>query len=158
MSFHFQAPLCFVAILLVYCILKMPAKDQRNWEDKLKNVDFVGAFTLIVAVLGIIYALDRGSNLAWRDPITLTSFAIGILVFALFIFVELRIAAEPFAPGRIIFERSLFASYLCNLFSFAGWMVRIDRIACFLLISISDILHIGSTRQHSSTLRCISKL
>lgn len=40
----------------------------------------------------------------------------------LFLFIEWRIAAEPFAPGHIILERTLFACYLCNFFSFAGYM------------------------------------
>jgi hypothetical protein len=45
--------------------------------------------------------------------------------------VELKVAAEPFAPGRIVFERSLFACYLCNFFSFAGWLSALFYVPLF---------------------------
>lgn len=46
-------------------------------------------------------------------------------LFALFVYVEMRVASEPFAPGHIIFSRSLFACYLCNFFSFGGWLATL---------------------------------
>jgi predicted MFS family arabinose efflux permease len=40
-------------------------------------------------------------------------------------------ASNPFAPGRIILERSLIASYLCNFFSMAGYMGALFYIPLF---------------------------
>lgn len=40
-------------------------------------------------------------------------------------------ASNPFAPGHIIFERSLIASYLCNFFSMAGYMGTLFYIPLF---------------------------
>lgn len=87
----------------------------------IKRVDFLGAFILVTAVFFLLFGLDRGSNVSWSKPIVIASLSVSIPLFAIFILVEQKFAKEPFAPGRIIFERSLFASYLCNFFSFAGW-------------------------------------
>lgn len=78
-----------------------------------------------------LLGLDRGSNLSWRAPITIASLCISPFLMATFIFVEQKVAAEPFAPGRIIFERSLFSCYLCNLFSFAGWISTLFFLPLF---------------------------
>jgi hypothetical protein len=35
---------------MVYFILELPELDQSHWREKLAKVDFLGAFSLIVAV------------------------------------------------------------------------------------------------------------
>lgn len=86
---------------------------------------------LICAIFTLLLGLDRGSNLSWRAPITIASLCISFLFFAAFVFVEEKIAAEPFAPGRVIFHRKLIACYLCNFFAFAGWMACIFYLPLF---------------------------
>lgn len=49
-SFLGQAPLCLVAFGLVYFILELPKMDQSHWREKLAKVDFLGAFSLVIAV------------------------------------------------------------------------------------------------------------
>jgi predicted MFS family arabinose efflux permease len=68
---------------------------------------------------------------SWSVPIAYVPLALSIPLFAAFIYVEMRIASEPFAPGHIIFERSLFACYLCNFFSFGGWLAAIFYLPLF---------------------------
>lgn len=55
-------------------------------------------------------------------PITIVSMCLAVVLFGIFLCVEVWIAIEPFAPSHIIFDRSLFACYACNFFSFAGYM------------------------------------
>ena len=64
--------------------------------------------------------LDRGSNAAWSDTCVIVFASVSLPLFAIFIFIEIKIASHPFAPGHIIFERSLFASYLTNFFAIAA--------------------------------------
>jgi len=131
-AFLFQAPLCALAFLAVCLILNLPkTKEDVDWKTKLKRIDFVGAFVLIAAVFTLLLALDRGSNVSWRATITLVSLGVSLPLFALFIFVEMRIAKEPFAPGHIIFHKTLFACYLCNFFSFAGYLATIFYIPLY---------------------------
>ena len=124
-AFMFQAPLCLVAIVAVSAVLKLPKIEAADWKTKLRRVDFLGAVILIGAVFTLLLALDRGSNVSWRATITLVSLGVSIPLFAIFILVEMKVAKEPFAPGHIIFDRSLFACYLCNFFSFSGWLAAI---------------------------------
>jgi len=117
-----QAPLCLVAFLAVAIVLKLPKRNEANWREKLKRIDFLGAVILVGAVFCLLFGLDRGSNTTWSSKTTLVTLCTAFPLFALFVFVEVKVAPEPFAPGHIIFERSLFACYLCNFFSFAGWL------------------------------------
>lgn len=123
--FLFQPPLCVIAILAVSLALKLPKRDHSHWKEKLKRIDFLGAIILISAVFMLLLGLDRGSNVSWSNRLTIISLAVSVPLFLAFLFVEVKIAAEPFAPGHIIFERSLVACYLCNFFSFSGYMAAI---------------------------------
>ncbi|MCJ1373392.1 hypothetical protein MMC20_004620 [Loxospora ochrophaea] len=130
-AFLGQAPLCAVALLSVAFVLKLPKKDSSGWKAKLRRVDFPGAVVLVAAVFTLLLGLDRGSNVAWSSPITIASLCVSFPLFISFVLVEQYYAAEPFAPGHIIFERSLFACYLCNFFSFGGWLSALFYIPLF---------------------------
>ncbi|KAL1880979.1 hypothetical protein Plec18167_003519 [Paecilomyces lecythidis] len=124
-AFLAQVPLCILAFIAVSIMLKVPARDKTDWKTKLRRIDFLGAVVLVGAVLGFLVGLDRGSNVSWKLPITIISLSVSIALFALFVIVEVYVAAEPFAPGHIIFDRSLFACYACNFFSFGGWLAAL---------------------------------
>jgi predicted MFS family arabinose efflux permease len=130
-AFLGQAPLCLVAFVAVVFALKLPAREQKDWRTNLGRIDFLGALVLVSAVFCLIFGLDRGSNESWSLPISYAPLIASIFAFALFVFVERNIAAEPFAPGHIIFERSLFSCYLCNFFSFGGWLAILYYIPLF---------------------------
>lgn len=120
-SFLAQGPLCICAFIAVALVLHLPRQDHSHWKEKVMKVDFLGAAILIVAVCGLLVGLDRGSNVSWSDPITIAGLATSPL-FIVFVLVERYVAKHPFAPGRIILNKSLFACFLCNFFSFSGWL------------------------------------
>lgn len=130
-AFLAQAPMCAAAFLSVALVLKLPEQESSDWKTKLRRIDFLGAFLLVAAIFLLLLGLDRGSNDSWSAPITITSLCISFPLFLLFIVVELKLAAEPFAPGRIIFKRGLVACYLCNFFAFGGWMTVLFYIPLF---------------------------
>jgi predicted MFS family arabinose efflux permease len=53
------------------------------------------------------------------------------VAFVTFAFVEMEWASEPFAPKRIIVNRSLIASYLVNFFGIASGFTMIFYIALY---------------------------
>ncbi|PHH91922.1 hypothetical protein CDD83_9789 [Cordyceps sp. RAO-2017] len=120
-SFIAQTPLCAAAWLAVYFVLDLPPTSHDHWLSKLRRVDFLGALTLVSAVFALLVGLDSGPNLGWTNPVTISSLGLTIPLFALFILTEVRIAANPFAPARIIFDPNLFACYLANFFGNAGY-------------------------------------
>ncbi|KAL9620207.1 MAG: hypothetical protein Q9160_005216 [Pyrenula sp. 1 TL-2023] len=130
-AFFFQVPLCLIAFVVVLLYLNLPRKDSSDWRTNLKRIDFLGAFFLVLAVFSLLLGLDRGSNEAWSLPISYGPLIGSIVLSAIFVLVETRYAAEPFAPGHIIFNRSLFASYACNFFSFAAAMSALYYLPLF---------------------------
>ena len=123
--------MCAAAFSSVALVLKLPKQESSHWKTKLRRIDFLGASVLVTAIILLLLGLDRGSNDSWSAPITITSLCISFPLFFLFVFVELKLAAEPFAPGRIIFKKSLVACYLCNFFAFGGWMTVLFYIPLF---------------------------
>ncbi|KAI8671380.1 MFS domain-containing protein [Fusarium keratoplasticum] len=121
-SFLGQVPLCFVAFIAVYFVLDLPPVSHDHWLTKVRQIDFLGAFTLVIAVVALLAGLDSGSNLGWSHIITIIALSLAPVFFGLFLFVEMKVAPNPFAPGHIIFDRSLFACYLVNFFGVAGQM------------------------------------
>lgn len=98
----------------------MPRPSHSRWLDKVRKIDFLGAFVLVLAVVALLVGLDSGSNLGWSHLVTVVSLALAPALFALFVLVEVKVATHPFAPGHIIFDRGLFPCYLANFFGVAG--------------------------------------
>lgn len=121
-AFLVQAPLSAVAFIAVFFVLNLPARESEDWRKNLRRIDFLGAIVLIGAVFTLLLALDRGSNVSWTIPMAYVPLAISIPLFVAFVFVEMKVAVEPFAPGHIIFNRTMIACFLANFFSLSGWM------------------------------------
>lgn len=115
-----QAPLCAIASLVLYLCLKLPPRPHDHWLDKVKRIDFMGAISLVAAIFAVLVGLDSGSNLGWSHRMAIIPLAVSPALFAIFVYIEMRVASHPFAPGHIIFERSKFACYLANFFGVAG--------------------------------------
>ncbi|OOQ91150.1 MFS multidrug transporter [Penicillium brasilianum] len=130
-AFLAQFPMCILAFIAVSFMLKLPAQENSHWKDKLRRIDFLGAIVLIGAILGFLLGLDRGSNVSWTLPLTVASLSVSVVLFIAFILVEIYLAAEPFAPGHIIFNRTFFALYGCNFFSFGGWLAALFYIPLY---------------------------
>jgi hypothetical protein len=120
--------MCLISLVAVAYLLHLPQRDQMHWKSKLQRIDFLGAILLLCAVGATLVGLDRGSNVSWSNKVTIICLAVAFPLFLAFILVEIYVALEPFAPGHIIFEKSLIAAYICNFFSFAGWLAALFYI------------------------------
>lgn len=92
--------------------------------------------------------LDRGSNVGWNDTITITCCSLSIPLLAVFVFVEMKVAAFPFAPGHIIFERSVVASYIVNFLSLAGHLSGIFYVPLYLQVCAQILDRISQYRSN----------
>ncbi|KNZ77606.1 hypothetical protein J132_04973, partial [Termitomyces sp. J132] len=131
-AFLLQFPLTLMAIASVSFGLHLPKSGPSDFSTKLKRVDFAGSLALIITVFSLLFGLDHGGNISWSDSVTMLSFSSFALFFILFGAIELRIASEPFAPKRIIFNRSLIAGYLVNFFGIAAGMNLIFHVSLYL--------------------------
>ncbi|QPC65020.1 hypothetical protein HYE67_007251 [Fusarium culmorum] len=130
-SFLSQVPLCFVAFVAVYFVLDLPSVEHDHWFSKIRKVDFLGALTLVTAVIALLVGLDSGSNRGWSHNITIIALSLTPVLFGLFVFVELKVVSYPLAPGHVIFDRALFSSYMVNFSAVAGQTSVIFYIPLF---------------------------
>ncbi|KAH6908827.1 membrane transporter [Coprinopsis sp. MPI-PUGE-AT-0042] len=106
--------------------------SRGNLHEKIKRVDFAGAITLLLTVSLLLVGLDRGGDLGWHDNIARYSM-IGFAVFgALLVFIEFEWAQHPFAPKRVIINRSMIASYLVNLFGIGAQFQVLFHVPLYL--------------------------
>ena len=49
-AFIGQFPLTLIASTIVYLVLDLPKSEDSNWLEKLRRIDFLGAFSLVIAV------------------------------------------------------------------------------------------------------------
>lgn len=129
-GFLCQGPVCVLAMTAVALVLRLPVQEQNHWKEKVRKIDFLGAGVLITAVFGLLLGLDRGSNVSWSHPVTIAGLSLTPL-FVVFVLVEKYVATNPFAPGHIVFNQSLFACYLCNFFAFGGWLAALFLIPLY---------------------------
>lgn len=90
---------------------------------KLK-IDWFGAFTLVGAVVSLMFALEMGGNqYSWNSFLIISLFIIFIVLFTLFIFIERKVQ-EPIIPLSL-FKKQLFAATQGVAFFYNGAFIVI---------------------------------
>ncbi|KAF8960437.1 member of the major facilitator superfamily [Flammula alnicola] len=130
-SFLLQVPITIVAIIAVSLALHLPKIESGDFTAKLKRVDFGGAISLVLTIFFLLFALDRGGDISWNDHYTISSLVAFGIFFLAFAFIEMEFASEPFAPKRIIVNRSLIASYLVNFFGIASAFTMLFHVSLY---------------------------
>lgn len=121
-----------MAILSVSLSLHLPEVESGNFRDKIRRVDGFGALTLIISVFLLLVGMDRGGNIGWDDPYARYSLVAFTFFATLLVYIEFAWAKEPFAPKRIIVNRSLIASYLVNFLAVAGALMLVFHVPLYL--------------------------
>ncbi|KAJ3168162.1 hypothetical protein HDU88_001600 [Geranomyces variabilis] len=91
-----------VAAALVAYSLKLPT-PEGSWSSKLKRIDFWGMILLATSLTCLLLALSWGGNEApWASAQVIVTLACGVIALIAFVYVEARVAAEPFIPMRLL--------------------------------------------------------
>ena len=123
---------CLIAIAAIGLLLHLPQRQsEMPWRKQLPRIDILGALLLILTISGLLFGLDRGSNVSWRSPLTIGSLCATIPLSAAFLVVEKRFAVEPFTPGHVIFDKALFACYAHNFFMYAAFTALVFYLPLF---------------------------
>jgi predicted MFS family arabinose efflux permease len=89
--------------------------------ERLKNIDYLGAGTIVLAVVCFLLATSMGGNSrAWSDPLVYGLLIFSIILSALFCYIEANIALNPLMPWPIISSRTPLACSLANFFVIMG--------------------------------------
>ncbi|KAJ5594959.1 uncharacterized protein N7459_001167 [Penicillium hispanicum] len=115
-AFLIQIPFLLISCILVAVKIKIPVKETD--EAKIKRVDFLGAITLVLALVTLLLGLNTGGNqVPWTHPLVLTSLPLSVVFLGLFIYVETRVALEPIVPVKLLLDRTVAAACLTNWFT-----------------------------------------
>jgi MFS family permease len=115
-AFLIQVPLLAISCVLVLWKVKVPPKEAN--EAKLRQVDFLGAITLVATLVLLLLGLNAGGNqVAWTHPLVLTSLPLSAVSLGVFVYIEANVAAKPVIPVRLLLDRTVFSACLTNWFS-----------------------------------------
>jgi hypothetical protein len=112
-------PFVIVSALLVVFTVKVPVKETE--KSLLKRIDFLGAGTLVVALILFLLGLNSGGNqVPWTHPLVLVSLPMAAVFLGFFIYVEDKVASEPIIPVRLLLDRTVLSACLTNWFTTMG--------------------------------------
>ncbi|WVQ70843.1 hypothetical protein IAR50_000368 [Cryptococcus sp. DSM 104548] len=132
-AFWFQIPILLLAVYLVYTNVRytIPASptsgsatpngsSAQTPYQLFKRIDFMGCILLAGWVGSSLVAVSLKTNstaadaLDWGHPIILSLFSASAVLFVLFLFVELKWAAEPVMPFELLVSRTPVAVAINN--------------------------------------------
>ncbi|KAJ1987594.1 hypothetical protein GGI26_005869 [Coemansia sp. RSA 1358] len=101
-----------VAITLVILFMRLP-RPHGSVVEKLKQIDFIGTFTVVSGVILIQLALIwSGQEYPWKSAAVIISLVLGVILLFAFAVVEWKLAVEPIMPMRLF--KSLNARLVVN--------------------------------------------
>lgn len=116
-AFALQIPLTVLAVLLVFLTVKIPVSQNETTDDKFKRIDILGATSLLISIILLLFALNSGGNsVSWTSPLVLTTLPLSLIILVAFIYIEDR-AEEPIIPVRLLLNRTVWSSCLTNWFT-----------------------------------------
>ncbi|WP_394846568.1 DHA2 family efflux MFS transporter permease subunit [Pendulispora brunnea] len=103
--FLVNLPIGLISIPLARAVLRETPPGTKG------NVDVAGAVLVTASAMSLVYALVAGATHAWTSPAVLVPAFATVVLLAVFIVVELRVA-QPILPLRILRIRSLMVGNL----------------------------------------------
>jgi EmrB/QacA subfamily drug resistance transporter len=114
----------FAAVALVGALLLLakPAVTERP------RLDIPGTVTVSAAVFAIVYGFAHVESTSWTNPVVLGSMAAGVVLLAVFVWLEARVA-HPLLPLRLVLDRTRGGSFL------AVFVIGMGMFSIFLFLT-----------------------
>ncbi|NUU60285.1 MDR family MFS transporter [Paenibacillus agri] len=123
--FYINLPIGVVAIFLIATSYKESITHSKQ------RIDWGGAFTLVSAIICLMFALELGGNqYAWDSPMILGLFAGFAVLLIAFILIE-RVAAEPVISFAMFGKRLFATSSITAFFYGSAFIVATIYIPIF---------------------------
>ncbi|KAI1111373.1 aminotriazole resistance protein [Nemania sp. NC0429] len=93
--------LIFEGLLQVLAVFLLPASPRdRNipWSTLVSRTDLLGSLLSLAGLVLLVYALTAGNINGWAAADVISTLVIGVVILAVFVFVELKVAAHPLLP------------------------------------------------------------
>lgn len=104
-----NVPVALIAIILTPLFLTETKKEKGQ-------VDVLGAITITISLVALVYALAQGNVVGWGSPQTLLLVTVALLLLGAFVFIETRVNV-PLIRLSIFRLRTLTGANLIGLFA-----------------------------------------
>ncbi|KAF9348255.1 hypothetical protein BGX26_000315 [Mortierella sp. AD094] len=114
-------------ILLILGFLTIPIIPAKNEAAK---IDYIGAITATLGVIGIVYYISIGVDYGWADSKTLPILIVGLVLIVVFIYTESKVQS-PLMPLRVWRNRAFSTSTILAFVSMAmaqGTMYHVSMV------------------------------
>ena len=126
-SLGVSTPIAIVAALLaIPYVTESKASGARSY-------DLPGALTATFGLLSLVYGFTKAAIDGWSSPVTITFFAIAVVLLVGFVLIELR-TKSPLLPMRVLLERNRGGAYLASLFVGAGLLAMFLFLGLYLQV------------------------
>jgi predicted MFS family arabinose efflux permease len=130
-AFYFRLPIVLISVIMAWIILKEPAAPRAK-----VRFDLAGAAILLFTMSSLLISVNRGRIVGWSSPLVLALGVAGLLLFILFIVIEMR-AAQP------LLDLGLFRNRLFSVASSSHILINLPVRALDFLLPFYLILGTG---------------
>ncbi|WJV48124.1 MFS transporter [Streptomyces flavofungini] len=130
-----NVPIGVVSVLAALRLL--PTDHTRTQAGKL---DLPGAMLATLGVTALVHGVTQAQDHGWSGPTTLTGLAVGVLALAALAVTEVRYAAAPLVPPRLVRMRPIWAGNAVMLLAGACFI----PMWYFLSLYMQDVMHYGA--------------
>jgi EmrB/QacA subfamily drug resistance transporter len=109
----------FVNVPIGILLVALSPRFLPDTEPRHGHFDLAGAATSVSGMTAIVYGFVRAAADGWGDSITVTAFAAGLLLLAVFVLIELR-AEQPITPLRLFANRTRSGAYVARVLAVGG--------------------------------------
>ncbi|MEU2181983.1 MFS transporter [Streptomyces thermolilacinus] len=128
----------FVNVPIGLLILLAVPRWIKESERRTGHFDVVGALTSTLGMVLLVYGFIRAAQEGWRDPLTLASFGVALVVLAVFVLVERR-SPQPITPLHMFTDRNRAGTYGMML----SLAAAIFGMFFFLTLFVQNVLGFG---------------
>ncbi|KAI8140615.1 major facilitator superfamily domain-containing protein [Fennellomyces sp. T-0311] len=120
--FYINLPILLITIYTASCFLTdynlKERKDNSTALDRLKQIDYLGAMSIVSAVVAFLFATSTGGNLRpWSDPLVVGCIVSSVILAVVFCVIEAKVARNPLMPWNIITSQTPLACSLTNFWT-----------------------------------------
>ncbi|KAF9359965.1 hypothetical protein BGX34_008026 [Mortierella sp. NVP85] len=141
-AFYINLPIGVVSTIAIFFVLRLP-KVLGTRREKLRRVDFLGSFTIVIGIICVLLSTNWGGNeYAWSSVQVIVPYCVGAVFLIAFLFIEAKVAAEPILPFRLFRNQSVCAAFATSFFIGGAFMGAIFFCPLYLQL----VMHESATK------------
>ncbi|KAJ3267295.1 hypothetical protein HDU77_000008 [Chytriomyces hyalinus] len=122
--FYINLPVGGLTVAAVSFFLKSETKVEKSMVEQLAQVDWLGTFFLVASVVCLLVPIQGGgAQFAWNSAASISLFAVGSVLLAVFVVVEKTMAKNPVLNFNLLTRQYAVATYVTAFFTGVAYLV-----------------------------------